>query len=170
MQGNCLLLAVATIGVHSFLSVNCCYSVTKLCLCEMLFLSRDSLRLRGLQHARLLCPSLSPRLCSNSYPLSRWCYLTISSSATCFSFGLQSFPASGSSPMSQLSSSGGQSIGVSASTISPCNEHPGSISFRLDWLDLLAVQGNLKCLLQNHSSKASIVQCSAFFMVQLSHP
>ena len=77
----------------------------------------------------------------------------------------QSFPASRSFQMSQLSSSGGQSIGVSASTISPCNEHPGSISFRLDWLDLLAVQGNLKCLLQHHSSKASIVQCSAFFIV-----
>ena len=122
MQGNCLLLAVATIGVHSFLSVNCCYSVTKLCLCEMLFLSRDSLRLRGLQHARLLCPSLSPRLCSNSYPLSRWCYLTISSSATCFSFGLQSFPASGSSPMSQSFTSGGQSTRASASaSVLPMN-------------------------------------------------
>ena len=135
MQGNCLLLAVATIGVHSFLSVNCCYSVTKLCLCEMLFLSRDSLRLRGLQHTRLLCPSLSPRLCSNSYPLSRWCYLTISSSATCFSFGLQSFPASGSSPMSQLSSSGGQSIGASASA----SVLPMSISLGLTGLKWIVI-------------------------------
>ena len=55
-------------------------------------------------------------------------------------------------------------------SISPSNEHPGLISFRRDWLDLLAVQGTLKCLLQHHSSKASILWCSAFFIVQLSHP
>ena len=55
-------------------------------------------------------------------------------------------------------------------SISPFNEHPGLISFRMDWLDLLAVQGTLKSLLQHHSSKASILQCSAFFIVQLSHP
>ena len=55
-------------------------------------------------------------------------------------------------------------------SISPSNEHPGLISFRMDWLDLLAVQGTLKSLLQQHSSKASILQCSAFFIVQLSHP
>ena len=54
--------------------------------------------------------------------------------------------------------------------ISPSNEHPGLISFRMDWLDLLAIQGTLKSLLQHHSSKASIFQCSAFFIVQLSHP
>ena len=67
--------------------------------------------------------------------------------------------------MSQLFASGGQSIGVSAS-----NEYLGLISFRMDWLDLLAVQGTLKSLLQHRSSKASILQHSAFFMVQLSHP
>ena len=55
-------------------------------------------------------------------------------------------------------------------SISPSNEHPGLITFRMDWLDLLAVQGTLKSLLQNHSSKASIFQCSTFFTVQLSHP
>ena len=55
-------------------------------------------------------------------------------------------------------------------SISPCNEHPGLISFRMDWLDLLAVQGTCKSLLQHQSSKASILQCSAFFIVQLSHP
>ena len=68
---------------------------------------------------------------------------------------------------------GGQSIGVSASASVlpvPSNEHPGLISFRMDWLDLLAVQGTLKSLLQHHSSKASIFQCSAFFTIQLSHP
>ena len=58
----------------------------------------------------------------------------------------------------------------SSINISPSNEYPGLISFRMDWLDLLAVQGILKSLLQHHSSKASILQCSAFFMVQLSHP
>ena len=70
--------------------------------------------------------------------------------------------------MSQLFASGDQSVGASAST--SCNEHPGLISFRLHWLDLLAVQGTLKSLLQHHSSKASVLWCSAFFIVQLSHP
>ena len=72
--------------------------------------------------------------------------------------------------MSQLFASCGQSIGVSVSTISPSNEHPGLISFRMDQLDLLAVQGTLKSLLQHHRSKASILRHSAFFIVQLSHP
>ena len=69
----------------------------------------------GLQHTRLLCPSLSPGVCSNSCPLNQWCYLIISSSATPFSFSIQSFPASGSLPMSQLFTSSGQTIGASAS-------------------------------------------------------
>ena len=81
---------------------------------------------------------------------------------------LQSFPASGSFPRSQFFASGGKSTGVSAS-ISPSNEHSGLISFRMDWLHLLAVQGTLKSLLQHHSSKESILQCLAFFIVQLSH-
>jgi len=73
--------------------------------------------------------------------------------------------------MSQLFPSGGQSIGVSASTsVLPSNEHPGLISFRMDWLDLLTVQGTLKSLLQHHSSKVSILWGSAFFILQLSHP
>ena len=71
--------------------------------------------------------------------------------------------------MSQFFTSGGQSIGVSA-YISPSNEHPGLTSFTMDCLDFLAVQGTLKSLLQHHSSKALIHQCSAFFTVQLSHP
>ena len=69
--------------------------------------------------------------------------------------------------MSQLFTSGGQSISFN---ISSSNEHPGLISFRMDWLDLLAVQQTLKSLLQHHSSKASILWCSVFFTVQLSHP
>ena len=72
-------------------------------------------------------------------------------------------------PMSQFSS-GDQSIGVSASASSPSNEYSGLISFRIDWFDLLVVQGTLKSLLQHHSSKASVFRCSPFFMVQLSHP
>ena len=71
--------------------------------------------------------------------------------------------------MSQLFASGGQSIGFSFN-ISPSNEHPGLISFKMDRLDLLAVQGALKSLLQHHSSKALILRCLAFFIVQLSHP
>ena len=84
----------------------------------------------------------------------------------CHSFLLlpQSFPASGSFPVSWLFASGGQSIGTSAS-----NEYSGMISFRIDLFDLLAVQGTLKSLLQNHNSKASVLWLSAFFIVQLSH-
>ena len=77
----------------------------------------------------------------------------------------QSFPASGSFPMSQLFASGGQSIGVSTlASVLPSNEYSGLISFRVDWLDLLVVQGTFKSLLQHHSSKASILQHSAFFI------
>ena len=72
--------------------------------------------------------------------------------------------------MSQFFPSGGQSIGVSASASVPSNEYSGPVSFRMDWLDLLVVQGILKSALQYHSSKASILQHSAFFIVQLSHP
>ena len=75
----------------------------------------DFLRPRELQHARLPYPSLSPEVCSNSHPLSQWCHPTISSSVIPFSSRLQSFPASGSFPMSQLFTIGGQSIGTSAS-------------------------------------------------------
>ena len=82
----------------------------------------------------------------------------------------QSFPTSGSFQMSQLFASGGQNIKSFSFNISPSNEHPGLISFRMDWLDLLAVQGTLKSHLQHHSSKASILRCSAFFIVQCSHP
>ena len=80
------------------------------------------------------------------------------------------FNLSQSFPMSQFFVSGYQSIGVSVSaSVSPSSEYSGLISFRMDWLDLLAVQGTLKSLLQHHSSKASIHRHSAFFIVQLSH-
>ena len=82
----------------------------------------SSLRPHGLQHARLPCLSPTPRVCSNSYPSSRWCHTTISSSVVPFSSYLKSFPASGSFPMSQFFESGGQSTGVSASaSVFPMN-------------------------------------------------
>ena len=121
----------------------------------------------GLQHVRLPCPSLSPGACSNSCPLSWWCHPTISASVVSFSSCLQSFPASGSFPMSQFFASGGQSTGVSASaSVLPMN-HSGLFSFRMDWLDFLAVQETLKSPLQHHCSKASILWRSAFFIIQL---
>ena len=107
--------------------------------------------------------------CSNSCPLSLWCYLIILSSAAPFSSCPQSFPASGSFPLSQFFASGGQRKYWSFS-IHPSNDYSGLISFRINWLDLLALQGTLRSLLQHHSSKASILWCWAFFMVQLSHP
>ena len=110
------------------------------------------------QHARPPCSSPTPGVHPNPCPLSRWCHPTISSSVIPFSSCPQSFPASGSFQMSQLFASDGQSIRVSASTISPSNEHPGLISFRMDWLDLLAVQGTLKSRLPYHSSKAWIIR------------
>ena len=131
----------------------------------------DSLKPLGLEHAWLPCPSPTPGVYSNSCPLSRWCHPTISSSVVPFCSNLQSFPALGSLLMSQFFASGGQSIGLSAlASILPMNIQDWLISFRMDWLDLLAVQGTLKSLLQHHISEASILQCSAFFMVQLSHP
>ena len=96
----------------------------------------DSSQLHGLQHTRLLCPSPSPGVCSNSCPLSQWCHPAISSSVTHFSSFPQSSPASGSYLMSQLFSSDGQSIGVSASaSFFPMNIQ-GWFFFRIDWFGL----------------------------------
>ena len=130
----------------------------------------DSLWSGELQHARLPCPSPSPGICSNSCPFSQWCYATISSSVIPFSFP-QSLPASGSFPVSLLFVSGGQSIGVSASTsVLPVNIQGWFPLGLIDWFDLLAVQGTVKSLLQHHSLKASFLRCSAFFMIQLLDP
>ena len=94
----------------------------------------DSLWPHELQHARLLCPSLSPWICSDSCPLSQWCHPTVSSFVTSFSFP-QSFPASGSFPMNQLFASGGQNIGASASVF-PMNIH---YWFPLELTDLISL-------------------------------
>ena len=130
----------------------------------------DSLRPHESQHARPPCPSPTPGVHSDSRPTSQWCHPAISSSVVPFSFYPQSLPASESFPMSQLFAWGGQSIGVSALASVLQKNTQDWLSFRMDWLDLLAVQGTLKSLLQHHSSKASILRHSAFFTVQLSHP
>ena len=129
----------------------------------------DSLQPHGLQHTRLPCPSPTPRAYSNSCPLSQWCHPTVSFSVVPFSSHLQSFPASGSFPMNWFFTSGGQSIGVSASaSVLPMNIQDW---FPLGWTGwILAVQGTLKSLFQHPSSEASILWCSALFTVQLSHP
>ena len=128
----------------------------------------ESLWAHGPQHTRPPCPSPTPEAYSNSCPLSRWCHPTISSSVVPFSSHLQSFPASGS--FSNESALCIRWPKYWSFSFSPSNEYSGLISFRIDWLDLLSVQGTLKSLLQHHSSKASIFQQSAFFMAQLSYP
>ena len=127
----------------------------------------DFLQPHGLQHTRLPFPSPNPRACSNSCPSSWWCHPTISSFIIPSSSCLQSFPASGSFLVSQFFASGGQSIGASASaSVLPMNIQ--------DWFPL-GLTGSpcsprtLKCLLQHHSSKASTLRHSAFFVVQFSH-
>ena len=123
----------------------------------------------GLQHARLPCPSPTPRVYTNSCPLNWWCHATISSSVVPFSSRLQSFPASRSFPVSQFFASGGQSIRVSASaSVLPMNIQDWFPLGLTGWISLLSKI--LKSLLQHHSSKASILLRSAFFIVQLSHP
>ena len=119
-----------------------------------------------LQHARPPHPSPCPEVCQSSYSLHWWCHPAISSSNTLFSFYPQPFPASGTFLMSQLFSSDDQNTGVSASVL-PVNIQVWS-PLRLIWFDLLAIQGTFRSLLQHHSSKVSILWCSAFFPVLLS--
>ena len=134
------------------------------------------LRPHGLQHARPPHPSPSPGVCPSSCPLHRWCHPAISSSDALFSFCPRSFPASGCFPMSWLFASDDQNTGALASaSVLPVNNQgwsplrlTGLISLKIDWLDLLAVQGTFRNLLQHHSSKASILWPPAFLMVQLS--
>ena len=119
-------------------------------------------------HARPPCPSPILGVYSNSWPSSQWCHPAILCRPLLF---LPSIPPSITvfSNESTLHTKWPKYWSFSCS-ISPSNEHTRLISFRKDWLDLLAVQGTLKSLLQDHSSKASILRCSAFFTVQLSHP
>ena len=127
----------------------------------------DSLQPHEPQHTRPPCPSLTPGVHPNPCPLRWWCHPTISSSVVPFSSIFPSIRVF--SNESALRIRWPKYWRVSFS-ISPSNEHLGLISFRMDWLDLPAIQGTLKSLLQHRSSKASILQCSAFFIVWLSHP
>ena len=157
---NCMPFAT----VAGFLSVQFSHSVMS-----------NSLRPHGLQHARLPCPSPTPRACSNSclirsvmpsnhlipcHPL--LLLPSIFPSIRVFS-NVSSWPK-------YFSNVRWLKCWSFSFSIRPSNEYSGLISFRIDWLDLLAVQETIKSLLQHHSSKPSILQCSAFFMVQLSHP
>ena len=125
----------------------------------------------GLQHARPPCPSPTPRVYSNSCPLSRWCHPTI---CLIFCHPLLLLP----SIFPSIRVFSNESVlhirwpkcWSFSFSISPSNEYSGLISLRMDWLDLPAVQGTLKSFLQHHSSKASILWYSVFFTVQLSHP
>ena len=130
----------------------------------------DSLRPHESQHARPPCPSPTLWVYSNSYPSSWWCHPAISPSVVPFSScppippSIRIFPNESTLPMRW------PKYWCFSFSISPSNEHPGLISFRMDWFDLLSVQQTLNSLLQHHSSKASIFRPSAFFTVQLSHP
>ena len=119
-----------------------------------------------LQHSSCACPSPSPWVCSNSCPLSRWCHPALSPSVAPSS----ALSLSQHQGLFQWVSSSHQVAKVLSLSISLSNEYSELISFRIDWFDLLTVQGTLKSLFQPHISKASVLQCSAFFMVQLSHP
>ena len=130
----------------------------------------DSLQPHGPQHARSPCSSPTPGVYPNPCPLSWWCHPTISSSVCALLF----LPSIFLSIRVFLNESAlcimwpkYWNLGFNTS---PSNEHPGLISFRMDWLDLLPVQGTLNSLLQHHSSKESIPRCSAFSIIQLSHP
>ena len=132
----------------------------------------DSLWPHGLQHTRPPCPSPAPRVYSNSCPLSQWCHPTISFSAVPFSSHLQSFPASGSFHMSQFVTSCGQSWVSASTSVLPMNIQDW---FPLGWTGWISWQFKglsrvFSSLLQHHSSKASILWHSAFFIVQLSYP
>ena len=146
MFRNILLILITILCVYVFL-----------CVYMLLFnhwALSNFLRTHELQNIRSPFPSFSPEVCSNSCPLSHCCHPTISSSVTSFSSCPQSFPASGSFIISWLFASGSQIIEASASaSVLPVDIE--LISFRIDWFDLLALQGILKSLLQYHNSKAS---------------
>ena len=123
----------------------------------------NSLRPHRWQHTRPPHSSPTPGVHPNPCPLSWWCYPTISTSAIPFSSCPQSFPATGFFSNESALCIRWPKYWSFSFSISPFNEHPGLTSFRMDWLDLLAVQGTLKSLLQHHSSKVSILHCSASF-------
>ena len=131
----------------------------------------NSLQPHRLQHTRPPYPSSTPRVYSNSCPLSQWYHPTISSSvSSCLLLLPSIFPSIRVFSNESVLHIRWPKYWSFSFSISPSNEYSGLISFRMDWLDLLAVQGTLKSLLQYHSSKVSVLWHSAFFIVQLSHP
>ena len=120
----------------------------------------NSLGPHGLQHTRPPCPSPSPRVCSSTCWLHWWGCPSISSSDDHFSFCPQSFPASGTFPITHLFTTDDQNTGASPCKSNSCSEYSGFISLKIDWLDLLAVQGTFKSLLQHHSLKALWLEAS----------
>ena len=143
--------------------LNICFSSVKFSHSVM----SDSLQHHGLQNARPPCPSPTPRVYSNSCPLSRWCHCILCRPLLLLPSIFPSIWVFLNEPVLPIRWLNYLNFRFS---ISPSNEYSRLISFRMDWLDLLAVQGTLKSLLQHHSSKASILWHSAFFIVQLSHP
>ena len=123
----------------------------------------------GLQHTKLPCPSPSPGVCPNSCPLGWWCHPTISSSVVPFSSQPSILPSIRVFSNESVLHIRWPKYWNFSFSISPSNEYSWLISLRIDWFDLLAVQGTLKNLLQHRSSNASLLQCSAFCVVQLSH-
>ena len=167
MQTTDLVLMISP-NVHSELRLSCEFKLVQFFLWPQTYLQfshsvvSDSLQPHGLQHTRLPCPSPIPRACSNSCPSSQWCHPTISSSVVPFSSCLQSFPASRSLPMSQLFTSGSQSIGVSASaSVLPINIQD---RFPLGWTGWISLQS--KGLSRVFSN--TTVQKHQFFGTQLS--
>ena len=130
----------------------------------------NSLQPQGPQHARTPCPSPTPRVYSNSCSLSQLCYPIISFLCRPLLLPPSIFPSIRVFSNESVLRIRWPNYWSLSFSISLSNEYSGLISFRMDWLDPLAVQGTLKSLLQHHSSKASILQCSALFMVPLSHP
>ena len=130
----------------------------------------NSLWPHRVQHARPPCPSPTPRAYSNSCPSSRWCWL-INHLILCHPLLLPSiFPSIKVFSIESTLHIRWPKYWSFSFSISSSNEYSRLISFRIEWFNLLAVQGTLNSLLQHHSSKASILQSSAFFTVQLSHP
>ena len=149
----CILLALSSVYMHS---VQFSHAIVS-----------DSLRPHESQHSKPPCPLPTPGVYPNSSPSSWWGHPAISSSVITFSSCPQSLPASGFFSNESTLHMRSKSIGSFSFSISPSNEHLGLILLRMDWLNLLAVQGTLKSLLQHNSSKAPILRCSPFFTVQL---
>ena len=161
-----LCIPIGSVAHQASLSLTNSQSLLKLMSIKSVM--SDYLRPNGLQHTRLPYPSPSPGVCSNSCPSSRWCHPTNSSSVIPLLLLPSIFPS-----IRVFSKEAVLHIRWPkywSFSISTSNEYSEFISFKIDWFDLPAVQGTLKSLLQHHSSKASILWCSAFFMVQLSHP